>query len=152
LAVSEGVARDKTEDWLLAEAARPRSFAELEAKIEYAVAVARSAENAVAEIGAAALDAAEGARRAAEVAEGCAAQLGAAPAGPVANAAAGPGAVPAAAPDFADASAASPGPDPVHAGARPARATVVPVEDERLRHFRLRADRLSARLERLQHC
>ena len=69
LAANEGAARDTTEDWLLAAAARPRSFGELEARIEYAVTLARSSEAAVAEIGAAALDAAEQSRRAAQLAE-----------------------------------------------------------------------------------
>lgn len=61
--------RDVTEDWLPPPAARPPTVAELEQRIDVALAVARAAEAAALEIGAAALDAAEQARRAAELAE-----------------------------------------------------------------------------------
>ncbi|MGD9735684.1 MAG: hypothetical protein AB7V58_08765 [Solirubrobacterales bacterium] len=62
-------ARDSTEDWVLPATARPRSFAEIEARVELAVETARSSEAAVAEVGAAAIEAAEQARQAAELAE-----------------------------------------------------------------------------------
>ncbi|MGV1047634.1 MAG: hypothetical protein ACOYD4_03795 [Solirubrobacterales bacterium] len=61
--------RDSTEDWLPPVAARPPTVAELERRIDVALAVARASEAAALEIGAAALDAAEQARRAAELAE-----------------------------------------------------------------------------------
>lgn len=61
--------RDNTNEWVLPESARPATLAELEERIEYAVAVARASEAAALEIGAAAIDAAEQARRAAELAE-----------------------------------------------------------------------------------
>ena len=62
-------ARDSTQDWLLPEHARPPLIGELEQRIDLALATARASEAAVTEVGAAALDAAEQARRAAELAE-----------------------------------------------------------------------------------
>ncbi|HZO06621.1 MAG TPA: hypothetical protein VFB52_09550 [Solirubrobacterales bacterium] len=61
--------RDNTSEWVLPEEARPATLAQLEERIDYAVAVARASEAAALEIGAAAIDAAEQARRAAELAE-----------------------------------------------------------------------------------
>ena len=72
MAVSAAPDRDSTEDWLLPDAARPRSFAELEAKIDYAVAVARSAEEAALAFGDVAIEGAAQARLAAEMAEAAA--------------------------------------------------------------------------------
>jgi hypothetical protein len=65
----EPVAPDRTEDWLLPEQARPPLVGELEQRIDLALATARASEAAVTEVGAAALDAAKQARRAAELAE-----------------------------------------------------------------------------------
>jgi hypothetical protein len=65
----EGSERDSTQDWLLPESARPLSVAELSQRIDEAVATARASEAAVMVVGEAALDAAEQARRAAELAE-----------------------------------------------------------------------------------
>ncbi len=61
--------RDSTGEWILPAAARPATLAQLEQRIDHALAVARASEAAALEIGAAALDAAEQARRAAELAE-----------------------------------------------------------------------------------
>lgn len=61
--------RDSTQDWLLPAAARPVTVLELEQRVDVALAVARSAEAAAIEIGAAAFDAAEQAHRAAAFAE-----------------------------------------------------------------------------------
>lgn len=61
--------RDSTEDWLLPEQARPPLVGELVRRIDEALITARASEAAVATIGAAAIDAAEQARRAAELAE-----------------------------------------------------------------------------------
>ena len=61
--------RDSTEDWLLPEHTRPPLIGELERRIEEALATARASEEAVMTVGAAAIDAAEQARRAAELAE-----------------------------------------------------------------------------------
>ena len=60
---------DSTDDWLLPEPARPPLIGELERRIDEALATARASEAAVMTVGAAALDAAEQARRAAELAE-----------------------------------------------------------------------------------
>jgi len=65
----EPAARDDTEDWLLPELARPPLIGELEQRIDLAMAMARSSEAAVIKVGGAALDAAERARHAAELAE-----------------------------------------------------------------------------------
>jgi hypothetical protein len=65
----EPAARDDTEDWLLPEQARPPLIGELEQRVDLALATARASEAAVTKVGAAALDAAEQARRAAELAE-----------------------------------------------------------------------------------
>jgi hypothetical protein len=65
----EAAGRDNTEDWLLPEQARPPLIGELEQRVDLALATARASEAAVTEVGAAALDAAEQARRAAELAE-----------------------------------------------------------------------------------
>ena len=152
MAVSEGVARDKTEDWLLPEGARPRSFAELEARIEYAVAVARSSEGALAEIGAVAIEAAEQSRRAAELAERAALAAEEAARGGVAV-----GAAPAAAPSgLAESPAASSngiaaGGATVLSGAEnPAVYPLPPAEDLLLAHFMERADRVVERLRALE--
>jgi len=68
--------RDSTQEWLLPAGARPPLVGELEARIDEAMTIARSSEEAVrvigaqaAEIGAQAVDAASQARRAAELAE-----------------------------------------------------------------------------------
>lgn len=60
--------RDSTQDWLLP-AGGPPTVVQLEQRIDHALAVARASEAAALEIGAAALDAAQQARRAAELAE-----------------------------------------------------------------------------------
>jgi hypothetical protein len=65
----DGAAPDPTQDWLLPEGSRPPLVGELELRIEEALAIARASEAAVITVGAAALDAAEQARRAAELAE-----------------------------------------------------------------------------------
>jgi hypothetical protein len=65
----ESAVRDTTEDWLLPEHSRPPLIGELERRIDEALATARASEAAVITVGAAALDAAEQARRAAELAE-----------------------------------------------------------------------------------
>jgi hypothetical protein len=61
--------RDETGDWVLPAQARPATIAQLEQRIDHALAVAKASEAAALEIGAAAIDAAEQARRAAELAE-----------------------------------------------------------------------------------
>lgn len=65
----EAAARDSTQDWLIPEQAMPPSVGELERRIDEALVTARASEAAVTTIGAAALEAAGQARRAAELAE-----------------------------------------------------------------------------------
>ena len=60
---------ETTGEWLLPQGSRPPLIGELERRIEVALATARASEAAVMTVGAAALDAAEQARRAAELAE-----------------------------------------------------------------------------------
>jgi hypothetical protein len=61
--------RDGAQEWLLPAHRVPPTVAELELRIDEALATARASEAAVMTVGAAALDAAEQARRAAELAE-----------------------------------------------------------------------------------
>jgi hypothetical protein len=61
--------RDSTSDWVLRDDIRPPSVTELVARIDEALATARASEAAVMTVGAAAIDAAEQAKRAAELAE-----------------------------------------------------------------------------------
>ena len=65
----EASERDSPRDWLLPGQSRPPLIGELEDRIDEALATARASEAAVMTVGAAALDAAEQARRAAELAE-----------------------------------------------------------------------------------
>ena len=60
---------DTTQDWLLPERSWPPLIGELERRIEEALVTARASEAAVMTVGAAALDAAGQARRAAKLAE-----------------------------------------------------------------------------------
>jgi hypothetical protein len=122
MAVSEGAARDNTEDWLLPEPGRARSFAELESRVHVALTLAQASEAAVQEVGAAAIEAAEQARRAAELAERAA---------------------------LAAEGARVAAPDPGGA-ANPAVFPLPSDEDLRLAHFLERADRVVARLRLLE--
>lgn len=70
----EGTQRDNTEDWIVPRAAVP-TIAELEARIDEALVIARASEEGVREVGDIALDAARQARRAAEAAEASAAAV-----------------------------------------------------------------------------
>jgi hypothetical protein len=65
----EGSDRDSTQDWLIPEQAAPPRLTELVRRIDEALAIARVSEETVMTVGAAALDAADQARRAAELAE-----------------------------------------------------------------------------------
>ena len=122
----EGSERDSTQDWLLPESARPPTVAELSQRIDEAVATARASEAAVMSVGEAARDAAEQARRAAGVAERAAAT-----ALDAQRRVAGGAAVP-------------------DAGARAAPRPGRNVEDDSLRSFIERADRIALRLKELE--
>jgi hypothetical protein len=124
----EASERDSTVEWLLTEDSRPPLMHELEARVDEALAVARASESAVMTVGAAALDAADQARRAADLAERASAK---AFAGPTAQGAPEPlGAQTIQVADSASASAAG--------------------EDKSLRDFTARADRIAARLKELE--
>jgi hypothetical protein len=66
-----------THEWRLVEAEKPPLIGELVERIDEAVAIARASEAAVMTVGAAALDAAEQARRAADLAERASASISA---------------------------------------------------------------------------
>jgi hypothetical protein len=88
-AVIEGEQRDSTQDWIVPRGTVP-TVAELEARIDEAVVIARASEEGVREVGEMALDAARQAKRAAEMAESASvaaveAARGARPAGPVSD-------------------------------------------------------------------
>jgi hypothetical protein len=65
----ESAERDSTRDWLLPESATPPLLSELEQRIDDALSIARASELAVMTVGDAALEAAQQARRAADLAE-----------------------------------------------------------------------------------
>jgi hypothetical protein len=136
--------RDETADWLVAEDRRPPTVLELQQRIDIAVGIARAAEAAALEIGAASLEAAEQARRAAALAER-ASEASVAASRIAASHVAAAAAVPA------------PQEDP----APPARIPVLSLGpsrpqgqpdpfDERMVAFRERAEKVMARLRRLE--
>jgi hypothetical protein len=65
----EGSERDSTQDWLLPEGSAPPLLSELEGRIDEALTIARASEKVAIAVGDAALDAAQQARRAADIAE-----------------------------------------------------------------------------------
>jgi hypothetical protein len=120
--------RDTTRDWVLPEERRPPLVSELVARIDEALATARASEAAVMTVGAAAIDAAEQAKRAADLAERASAAM-LERSGPSASA-----------------------PVPPAQAETPDSAPVSPAleEDASHRDFSARADRLAARLRELQ--
>lgn len=116
----EAAERDSTEDWLIPESSAPPLLSELEARIDEALTIARASEKAVVEVGAAALDAAQQARRAAEIAE-----------------------------RVTKVALAAEAPAPGEGGAA-APYAARPGEDAALRRFSERADRVVARLRALE--
>ncbi len=128
----EGAERDTTEDWLLPESRVPPRLGELELRVDEALAIARSSEAAVNVVGEAALDAAKQARRAAELAESASAvALDASLA--VRSAIARP---------------AIAGPVPPGPGTGPAEERID--EEDLMRRFNERADRVMTRLRQLE--
>ena len=143
--------RDHTDEWRIEPGRRPATVAELEGRIDTAIALAEAAEEAAMEIGAASLEAAEQARRAAELAESAsvASQAAARAAAEVASA----GPAPASEATPATGFVGVPGPEAANGAApatRPPRRPAQPDPfDERLSAFRERADRVLVRLRRL---
>jgi len=82
---------DDTQEWLVPPEAMPPTVRELELRIDEALATARATEAAVMTVGAAAIDAAEQAKRAADLAERASASALAATRNPVTPATASPG-------------------------------------------------------------
>jgi len=121
----EAPERDNTQDWLIPEHAAPPLLSELEQRIDEAVVIAKASEKAVIQVGAAALDAAQEARRAADLAAR-------------ATAAVLEGGVPRS------------GSVPVEPPADAPAAVAKPAEDAALRRFSERADRVVARLRALE--
>jgi hypothetical protein len=115
--------RDSTRDWTLPEDARLPLVTELVARIDEALAIARASEAAVMTVGAAAIDAAEQAKRAADLAERASAKM-------------------------AEYSAAASAPHPAEPIEPPPEKPAE--EDDSLRDFSARADRLAKRLKELQ--
>ena len=119
------------------------TVAELEARIDEAVVIARASEDGVREVGAMALDAAKQARKAAEMAESAsvaakeAATKATGPAGPV------PDLEPPSLSGWSPKSAPPPGRE---AEKRPPREVVI----DPLTRFNRRADAIAARLQKLQ--
>jgi hypothetical protein len=113
---------DSSESWRLPEAARPPLLGELVERIDEALTTARASEAAVMTVGAAALDAAEQARRAAGLAERASAAV---------------------------AGSQEPG-YPFAAPGQPPRAPRPRRREDSLDDFTARADRIAERLRRLQ--
>lgn len=118
----EGTQRDNTEDWIVPRAAVP-TIAELEARIDEALVIARASEEGVREVGEMAVEAAREAKRAADAAETAVARA----------------AEPATEPD----------PPMAVIEAEPEAEESEPRFEVRFRRFSERADRLSGRLRRL---
>lgn len=148
--------RDSTQEWLLPPGAGPPSVRELELRIERALAIARSSEAAVCQIGDVALEAARQAGRAAELAERASAAAQAAnreaierrhearvavAAAPAANGSGGNGSTPGGNGAAGGANGTS--------SAAPARPGGAPPVDC-LARFSARADRVAARFRALQ--
>ncbi|HEX2096866.1 MAG TPA: hypothetical protein VHF50_05795 [Solirubrobacterales bacterium] len=108
---------EATHEWRLPEADKPPLVSELVERIDEAVAIARASEAAVMTVGAAALDAAEQARRAADLAERASTGMSGGAADSVGS-----------------------------ADGRPMRLVT---EDDQLRDFATRADRVAERLRAL---
>lgn len=131
---------ETTQDWSLPAGTRPPLIGELEKRIELALVTARASEAAVMTVGAAAFDAAEQARRAAELAERASLVVA------QASVAASPAiaAVPAEGSQASETEASSTLPT------RPGVEMASEPGERSLSDFSERADRLAARLRRLQ--
>lgn len=168
---SEPEGRDTTDEWRIAPARTLTSVAELEGRIDVALATARTAEEAALEIGAASLEAAGQARRAAALAERASASaahaaesareasvrsIRSAPSALVAD-------IPVGTIVPADAPAESTVSPPSAAPVEPAATTRSPLDvtvpspngrpdpfEDRITAFRLRAERVMIRLQKIE--
>jgi hypothetical protein len=134
--------RDSTDEWRIAPARSLTSVAELEGRIDVALATARTAEEAALEIGAASLEAAEQARRAAALAERASASAAraaeSAREASVRSIRSAPSVL-----------AADAAPSPLDVTVPTANGRPDPFED-RITAFRLRAERVMIRLQRIE--
>lgn len=140
---------ESTQDWLLPEHSRPPLIGELERRVELALTMARASEAAVVTVGAAAISAAEQAERAAGLAEKASASaLEAQDRVAAMTLTAARATAPAASPSrqFAVASEVEDSPHSAEGDDSPGGAE----EDDSLSDFSARADRLVARLRKLQ--
>ena len=117
--------RDSTEEWLLPDRDAPPTVVELELRIDEAVAIARASETAAVSLGVAAIESAEQARRAADLAVQASE----------------------AASRAAEEAAGNAGANGASNGGQTMKA---PAEDERMVIFARRADRVGARFAQLQ--
>lgn len=145
-AVIEAAQRDSTQDWVVPRGTVP-TVAELEARIDEAVVIARASEKGVREVGEMALDAARQAKKAAEMAESAsvaaveAASKAAGPAGPV------PDVEPPSLSGWSPKSAPPPGRSVEGQTPRDERPREVVIDP--FQRFSERADAIAARLEKL---
>jgi hypothetical protein len=162
----EAAERDTTDEWRIAPARAPATVAELEGRIDVALATARSAEEAALEIGAASLEAAEQARRAAALAERASASAMRAAGAAQASGAREPSpadlpsdaaqvATPAESPRTDSAGPIDPAPAPLlrERRRRERRANGLAPPDpfeQRINAFRLRAEKVMIRLRKLE--
>jgi hypothetical protein len=151
---NDATERDTADDWRTPPRRSIATVAELEGRIDVALATARGAEEAALEIGAASLEAAEQARRAAALAERASAAAARA-ASEVASAPlafASPAVVEPAAPTpdapVGEPAAVAPA-APTKPASRPSRRQPDPF-DERLTAFRQRAESVMIRLQKLE--
>jgi hypothetical protein len=145
--------RDNTDEWRIAPARTLTSVAELEGRIDVALATARTAEEAALEIGAASLEAAEQARRAAALAERASASAARAAESARASAAvrsirSAPSALVADIP-VGTIEPAEPKRSPLDVTMPTANGRPDPFED-RITAFRLRAERVMIRLQKIE--
>jgi hypothetical protein len=136
----EAAQRDTTDEWRVAPGRTPATVAELEGRIDVAMATAQAAEEAALEIGAASLEAADQARRAAALAEkASAAAVRAADRAPTAPASSAP---------------AAPADPPRSIAAVPTTTATAPTRpdpfEERITAFRQRAERVIVRLQKIE--
>jgi hypothetical protein len=153
-AVIEGAQRDSTQDWVVPRGTVP-TVAELEARIDEAVVIARASEEGVREVGEMALDAAQQARRAAALAEmaSAAAVEAASKAGAGDSSAGGPaGPVPDLEPPSLSGWSPKSAPPPGSSveGETPRDEKPREVVIDPLTRFNRRADAIAARLTKLQ--
>jgi hypothetical protein len=154
---NDATERDTADDWRTPPRRSIATVAELEGRIDVALATARGAEEAALEIGAASLEAAEQARRAAALAERASAAAARAasevasaptPDAPVGEPAAVVPAAPTPDAPVGEPAAVAPA-APTKPASRPSRRQPDPF-DERLTAFRQRAESVMIRLQKLE--